>query len=150
MNSTILALRAITAVTLRRLLLPFIIIAACILVVLYALVIGLMSVDSTWWALLLIPLIPTTLLVSLIGAGLWIASGKLLPGHITKTQRKGVVAFTDKLARLIENGKTPYPIHLFLIGKDVIRGKGSRHLRSLIDDSSSLKDDFNTIRRMFE
>ena len=129
---------------------PLVLIVGSVLALLYAGVIGLTVVDSDWWALLLIPLIPITLLVGLLSVGLWVASGKLLPGRITKTQRKKIVSFTDKITRLIENGKTPYPMHLFLIGKDVIRGKGSGHVRSLIDDSASLKDDFNDIRRTFE
>lgn len=150
MTATILdTLRAITAVTLRRILTPVIWIAGIVLFVLYGGVILLVTQISGWWALLLLIVIPLTLLILVIGGGLWFASGKLLPNRYKGEHKKDIIAFTDKILRLVENSKTPYPVHLLLIGKDVIRGRESSHLRELIDDSKTLKRDFEELRKKF-
>jgi hypothetical protein len=149
MNPTITALRAITAVTLRRILLPLLWVGAGILILAYALTVFLSVGYSGWWTLLLVLLIPLTLVGIVVGVGLWIASGKLFPRSYDKKHKKPIIAFTDKIMGLVENSKTPYPIHLFLIGKDIIRGKESSHLKGMIDDSSSLRRDFDEIRKLF-
>ena len=149
MNSSILALRAISAVTLRRILLPVLCVAGVILLLFYALVLYLTSQVDVWWILLLVILLPLTLVVLLVGTALWLASGKLFPASYDKRYKKQITAFTDKIMGLVEHSKTPYPIHLFLIGKDIIRGKESSHLKGMIGDSGSLKRDFDEIRKLF-
>lgn len=150
MNSTVSALRAISAITMRRILVPILWIAGGVLTVLYIGTIYLFTEIDPWWALLLIVLIPITIIITLLGIGLWFVSGKLLPRNYDAKHKKSITSFTDKILGLVENSKTPYPIHLFLIGKDIIRGKESRHLKGMIDDSSSLKRDFDAIKRSFE
>lgn len=147
MNSTVSALRAITAVTMRRILVPVMWVVGLFVLLVYLCVIYLTTQIDPWWALLFILLVPASVIVLLISAGLWIVSGKLLPSGYSRSHKKEIVAFTDKIMRLFENSKTPYPIHLFLIGKDVLRGKESKHVREVIDDSKSLRRDFEELRK---
>lgn len=149
MDTTIRTLRIITAVTLRRILTPVLGVTGVAFLVSYVCTTLLVSQVSGWWLLLLILLIPLTLVFALIGTGLWLVSGKLLPSNYQKAYKKDVVAFTDKMMRLIESSKTPYPIHLLLIGKDVVRGKESSHLKEIINDSKTLKRDFDELRKKF-
>lgn len=148
MNPNILALRAITAVFFRRILKFIAIIGAILIVLLWALVIYLSSTVSGWWGLLFIILVPLGLIAAIVAAVLWGATSKIMPKRLSTAETKKIHVFTGKLFGLVEAAKTPYPIQVALIAKDVLSGRESGFLRNVIQDSRSLKGEFDDIKRM--
>lgn len=149
MKSTIAALRAISAVFLRRLL-RFVFIVTGIVMILFYGSMTYLAVDYSLWVLLiLIILLPLTLVVLVISLLLWFITGQIMPRQLTKLENKQILKFTDKISSVIERGRTPYPIAVFLIVKDIIRDRDSKFLKELISDSKSLRGDFNKIKKLF-
>ncbi len=150
MNSSILALRALTAVFFQRIFKPIMFIGAAILVLLWILVIYLGGWVDPWWFLLFFILMPLTLVATALSAALWFLSNKLLPRKLAKQEREQLLTVTDKVIRVAEVRATPPPLMAFLIAKDVIRGRKSSYLEGIIVDTSSLRTDIASIRTMFE
>lgn len=148
MNTTTHALIAITGVYFRRLLYMGMIVAGIALVVIYSLITWLALSWSGWW-LLLGGVIPLTIIALIVTGGLWYVSGKLLPRRLSGEERRAIAAFGSKLFGVVERGKTPYPLLIVLIGKDVLRKRESGFVRDVISDSRSLKSDFDRIRALF-
>ena len=149
MNSTILALRAVTGVYFRRLLIIATSIAVVVLAILYIAINYLAMNLSPWWWLFMIVLVPVTVLAIIVGSGLWFASRRLLPRRMNRHERQMVMTFGSKLFGVIERGRLPYPLLLGLVAKDVLRGRESSLVRDTISDSRSLKDDFRVIQKFF-
>ena len=149
MNSTVAALRAISAVFLRRILRFVFIVVGLVLVLLYGTV-TYFAIEYSLWALLILAiLLPITLVVLVLSLLLWSVTSQIVPRQLTKQEGKQILEFTDKISGVIERGKTPYPIAAILIIKDVIRKRDSKFLQNLITDSKSLRGDFSAIKKLF-
>lgn len=149
MNSTIRAVRALTAWQFRRILTVLIGAVIGLLILLW---LGMMLAAwywTAWWLIFLILLLPTTLLAVGIACGGWWLSGRFLPRHLSRDEKRQIDHFNDKLFGLVEEARTPLPFLGLLFAYDVVRGRGSSRIKAAIDNSSSLKGDFDQIRRMF-
>lgn len=149
MNSTMLALRAITAVFFRRMVRFIGTVVAVILILLCALITYLSTTVSGWWAILFIVLVPLGLATFLVATVVWGATTRIMPKKLTATETRRIHDFTGKLFGLVEAAKMPYPVKVGLIAKDVLRGRESTFLRNAIQDSRSLKGEFDSIKTMF-
>ena len=149
MSAHISAARAVTAVFFQNLLGIGFWIATGILALLLAITAVLAVQISGWWWLLLIIFLPVYGLAIGIGLGLYALSNRVLPRKLTKDERSTVSSFTSNISGLIETAKTPYPIVIFLVAKDVIRGKRSRFLDENVLSSQSIKKDYAKIQRLF-
>lgn len=101
---------------------------------------------SSWWFALLIILLPIAVITAAIASLLWAISGRILPSHLTKVDEKQLISFSDKVLGVVENLRIPYPILLLLIAKDVLRGKQSKFLTNIIEDSKQLKADLSALQ----
>lgn len=143
------ALRALSALFLYKILYPALFMIVIVMVALYVLTVLLTLTFSSWWLLLLVILIPLTIVFLVTGFILWFLLQKLLPRRLSKHERQQINRFTDKLFTIAERARLPYPVLLFLVGKDVIRGKESRFLSELIGDSRGLMKEFEEIQGLF-
>lgn len=150
MDTTVLAVRAITAVYGRQLLWP----ALIVWLAAYAIIVGISwwlatAFDTLWWlfAILLAPLF-------LVGIGIWslcfVIISRLHP-KLTKEQRtltKDIVASITSLAS--ELG-TPKFIILARIVKDVMFGNTLRgsYIGGVASESSEVKHKFDELRKSF-
>jgi hypothetical protein len=150
MNASFRALRAITAILFQRIFKPVAWIGVGILVVLFALVIYLGDWVHPAWFLLFIILIPLAFIATAIALALWYLSRRLLPRPLSSSERGILLSFADKILKIVEVRATPVPLLVAMIAKDVIRGRNSSYIEELVRDSSSLKSDFQTAKRMFE
>lgn len=150
MDSTIRAIRAISALLFQRIFRIIAIVVAIIVALIWLAIIVLAIKVSGWWLMTLIIVAPLTLIIAAIGLALWALSNRLLPRKLTGQERSTVYGFTDKIMQIAETRATPVPVLAFLIAKDVVRGKGSSYVSNLVSDTTSLKGDFAEIRRMFE
>lgn len=144
------AVRAITAVFFQRFLRIGFWLLGTSFVIFFAITTLLAMQLSDWWWLLLIILIPVYVVLTVVGLVFWILSNRVLPRHLSKQERADISRFSGTLAGLIETARTPYPLVLFLIAKDIIRGKKSRFLEENVLSSKSIKTDYQAILRLFE
>ncbi len=149
MNSTIRAVRALTAWQFRRILTVLIGMVVGILTLLWLAVILAAYFWTAWWLIFLVLLVPVTLVAVALGLGGWWLSGRVLPRHLSKAEKQHIDEFNDKLFGLVEEARTPLPMLGVLFAFDVLRGKGSRRIKAAVENSSTLKGDFEQIRRMF-
>lgn len=144
------ALRALSALFFFKILHPVLIMTIIILAALYTLTILLTLTFSPWWLLSLILLIPLTSVVLIGGYILWYLLHKLLPRKLAAHERSKLNRFTEKLWTVSEKARLPYPVLLFLVAKDVLRGKESEFLRKIIGDSRELMRELTEIQKLFE
>lgn len=149
MTPHIQALRAITYTTFRAFFVPLVWIVGGIFGVLLVIDIILAILYSNWWLLGLIVIIPLGLIVFVAGLLIGLLAKRLEPRRLEKSDRVQIKSFTDKIIRLVEVRATPLPVVVFLIAKDVVRGRRSSYIEGLLSDSSSLKGDFERIVGMF-
>ena len=150
MNSTILALRAITATAFQRLLLWITVGIGALLALFVGLTAYLGGWVNSWWYLLFVILAPLILVVATLVTALYLMAHRLLPRKLSSAERRTIRTFTGTLLGLAEIRSTPWPVMAFLIGKDVLRGKQSRFLESIVQNASGLKGGFDQIRGFFE
>lgn len=149
-QATFSTLRAVSALVLKRLIQPIVFMIVILLTAGYVSTALLALSFSGWWWLLLLILAPLTLFFGLIVYVLRFFLQRLLPRKLSQNERQKINEFTDKLFRVAEHTSTPYPVLLFLIGKDVIRGRESVFLRNLIGDSKTITKDFEDVQTLFK
>ena len=149
MQSSILALRALGAVVLRRILRPALILIVLVLTLCFAATLVLASLVSLWWLLLLIIFVPVSFVVGIVFLLLWQATNRLIPRALSRQEHRQLWAFCTKILVVAERAKLPYPVLVVLIGKDILRRRESVFLEEVIGDSKSLTTEFGEIRKMF-
>lgn len=149
MNSTIRAVRALTAWQFRRIFRVLIGAIVGVLMVLWLAMILAAWYWTAWWLIFMILLLPVSLVVLALGIGGWWLSGKVLPRHLSRDEKQHIDHFNDKLFGLVEEARTPVPILGILFAFDVMRGRGNSRIQAAVENSASLKGDFEQIRRMF-
>lgn len=150
MNPHIQALRALAAVTFQRI---FQIIAWVFLLG-FALVVALLAVlmqqASAWWGLFFVPLVPVGLLILGVGCLVWMLSKKLLPRHLTRSERRQVIAVSQRLVATSERVRTPPFVLGAMIAVDIIRRRPTRTVEKFTTDGEALRSELNQLAAMFE
>lgn len=148
-RSSLKTLRAVSALFLLKLLQPIVFLAGIILGAAYVLMTLLSLSFSEWWLLALIILIPLTIV--LLGGYLLLRFliQKLLPRKLSPGERTKINDFLDTLLSTAERAKLPYPVLVFLVAKDVIRGKESKFLGKMVGDTRDLMTELGEIERLF-
>lgn len=146
MGSNTDAFRAITAVFFRRILKWASIISGAVFIAIFLLTLYLATTLSAWWWILLIPVFTSGIIALVIGLILWTMTNRLLPKSLTRKETRQLLAFTDKIFGIAENARMPYPVMLIMVGKDIIRGKQSSFIARTINNSRTLRSDYEKIR----
>jgi ABC-type multidrug transport system fused ATPase/permease subunit len=147
-RASAIAIKAIAAEYIRRVTLPFLIGGLIMIIILLCITFYLAQSVSMWW---LIMLLPFSLPIIFLLVALFIVkqlTTYLAPG-LSKDQRKSVADFVDKLQRTSENLRTPP----FIIAWHTIRTARSgqqNYLWHIVNDSTTLKDDFARVSRHFD
>lgn len=150
MNTSVSAVRALTSVTFQQMLKPASWIAFIVFLLLHIIVLYIAFTVSAWWLLLLVVIIPVMIIVGSVLAAFWYLARRLMPRPLLPSETATVSKMVDKVFRLLEARATPLPVIMFYIAKDVMRGKGSSYLENIINDGKGLKDDFASIKSIFE
>ncbi|OYX40879.1 hypothetical protein B7Y94_05995 [Candidatus Saccharibacteria bacterium 32-49-12] len=148
LKSSFIILRAIALELARRLFKPVAITLGVVAVLVALGLIALVSIDVWWW-LLVIPvgLIGIVLLTLLTIIGFVLERNNPVR-NVEQRQRVG--AFVDKLQRMAELRATPKVFLLTKIAGDIIRPRRDSYLRSVIDDTKTLKRDFDDLSKAFD
>lgn len=114
-------------------------------------VIGLLAHSFTgWWWLLAIPVVCFYIVFCFVLTLAHVITRKISPLKLNAEQKKQVSAFNQKMKTVIEQTQTSYFIIAFQLLKDLIVHKEARTIKNLIDDSSTLKSDFQTLVTFFK
>lgn len=148
MRPTINAIRAVGAAFARRALLPFIIIGALLLVALHVMG-GWLITQSAWWWLLEAVFIITTLIFIALIIVVNILLQAVAPA-LTKTQKRHVNEFVDKLERVAEHVQTPQIVIIYYVIRDTLNPRQGSFIESISQDSKTLAPDFARLRTFFE
>ncbi len=142
-------MRALVAYTALRALRLITLVALLCGLVLFAIIWALAYYLSPWWWVFLLPLV-VAIIVCVIIRLVIVKTIHLIHRHpFTESQRQALESFTDKIARLAEFKDTPLPIYAFITLRDIVRHRDATTLRSAIEDSTSLKDDFSRLQTYF-
>lgn len=150
MQPTVKTLRAISSVVLRQAIRKIVLVAFAAAVFCYILVISLVVLVSEWFLLAFVVLLPVTVAVVVVGLLAWVASGALAPRKLGREESKAVSMFAVKVLGLLERARTPLPITIISIAKDVIRHRDARVVGEIIDSSKHLRSDFVAIQQMLD
>ncbi len=137
-------IRAIGGVLARKTFMPIALVFGIISVVLLALVSVLASfiADWIWWFMIPVGffvLVGTVLLVIV-----WLILQAITP-NMNRTQRKEVLAFTEKLQGLAELAGTPKVVLLYRIITDIISPKKSGFISQTVTSTADIKRDFERL-----
>lgn len=147
MSPTITVIRCIGTEFARRLLYPIAIVAGIALTLLVVGVV-LLGTLSSWWLLLLIPVVMSLCIVGAVITIIWLTVRLVTPPQ-TKLQRRAVKVYVDKLQRVSDAVQTPKVILLFRIVRDVAAPRKDGFISSITDDTTSLKRGFQELRDLF-
>lgn len=150
MSNHTAAIRVITAVYFRRLLLYGLGFLAVYSFIVIGITVLLATQVSIWWWLLLIIFLPPVIVLTIFAGVLWAISSRLLPRKLSRRETIRVRHFTGTLFGLMETAHTPYPLLLVIVGKDILRGRPNAFLKETIMNSRELKSGYGEINKMFE
>ncbi len=149
MKATIKAVRAITGVYFQRLITASAVVGGIFIIAIWALIIWLSTTVDALWGLFIFLLLPLTI-ASLVIYGLMMRlGGELIPRALSKDEMHKIGKLGDKVFHMTETKSTPWPYHLLIISKDVLRGKESSYIRDTLANTRSLKQDYLDIRQLF-
>lgn len=143
------ALRALSALFFYKVINPILVMIVIIMIALYAITFMLTLTFSEWWLLILVVLVPLTVFFLVVGFILHHLLRRLLPRTLDAHERARLNRFTDRAWDVAERARLPYPVLLFLIAKDVLRGRESKFLSKIIGDSRELMKEFEEIQELF-
>lgn len=150
MESTILAIRAISSFYARGLLWPFLWIGIGVYVITLLFIGWIAYMASDWWWLLAI--VPTLLM--LIGGAIWTVIYLLvrrIAPPMNKRQIKATKKFVGHIGKVAEQASTSSFVILVRIVKDIMtRPQSDRtFIGELVNEPGDIHRDFETLRRLF-
>lgn len=104
---------------------------------------------SPWWWLLIIPFVLLAGVYVLVRLFVMFLIRRLSPGKLTGEQREALDNFVDKIERLLEARSTPLPLIVLISIKDLLFYRDITTVKSVINDSVSLKRDYQELEKLF-
>lgn len=150
MDSTILAIRAITSLYVKRLLVPIFVIGLGIYIAVIGLIWWIAASASSWWWLLAI--IPT--LVIVVGLAIWtvvrVIAGRLAP-PMNKRQTVATKKFIKRIDGVAEHIGTPKFVIIYRVIKDVIfrPTNDKTYIGEIASEPGEARREFDELRSMF-
>lgn len=150
MSSSVLAVRAVTAVYARQLLLPVLWIGLGTYAIVMAIIIWIAYAVSPWW--LLLAFLPT--IVICVGLALWLGvwfTAKKISPDMDKRQKAATKKVVKKLNDVAEQVGTPRFVLIFRIARDVVfpPKTGRTLVGELADMPGELHRSFQELRKLF-
>jgi len=143
MSPAFTAIRAIGTEFASRIYWPVVIVITIVFVGIVWLMVWLVMM-SAWWWLLAVPVF-FSVFAGIVACLIGLAILRALTPRQNKTQRKLVTSFVDKVQRLSEITQTPKFILLFRTIRDSMNPERNGLIQSVIDDTGSLKKDYQEI-----
>ncbi len=148
MQATITVIRAIGAEYAKRLLLPLIILGAVMVIALLDLG-GWLTTQNAWWWILEAVFIFGALVFTLIAVVVSILLRALAP-RLSRSERKSVRNFVDKLERVSENVGTPHFMIVYRVVRDTVHPSRDGFIETVSRDSKTLAPEFMQLRKQLD
>ena len=104
---------------------------------------------SAWWWILLLPILPIGLALFLLYMLVRFLLMRVYPAQFTKEQSAALQQFLDKLMNLNDvRSTTPFMLTMTTLW-ELTRYRNARTLRKTIDNSKTLKPDFERLNQFF-
>lgn len=145
--SKINVLRALSKVVAAKAVTFFLIIDSVILTLMFISICLLVYFFSPWWWLLLIIYIPLFIISAVVYLLARLITHGLYPAALTRDQRQHLGDFTDKILRLLETRGMGWWVFAALCIRDLLLYRELRTLKGLLQDTVSLKSDFQTLEQ---
>lgn len=150
MNSTVLAIRAVSSEFAMRVLWPLLFIGIGVYALVAAIIVWLAVAVSPWW--LLLGVIPTILFCAALAVwiGVRIAAGRIAPG-MTTDQKRLARKVVKRLASTAEQLGTPRFVLLFRVIKDIVFPPKTKQtlVGELTEIPGQLHREFDALRKTF-
>ena len=146
MNAFVLALRAVGSQIIMRLYVPVVIGAGIILALLIFGAFWLTTLNAWWW-LLFIPITSLFCIASAVAVVIFLLVRFVTPAQ-TKTQKRAVKQFTDKLQNIADIAGTPKILILFRVARSVAAPSKESYLADLISNKDLVKE-FRDLQKLF-
>lgn len=150
MKPKVRAVRALTAYTATKSLRLVSIIVLVIFIVAVGLVWLLAAQLSSWWWIMLLPVLILGFIAWLVRLIIQRIIRATYPDPLSQNQREALEGLSDKVVRLAEARSTPLPILALITLKDIIIKRDATTIRSLFNDSKSLAGDLRGLERHFK
>ena len=147
MQSKVSLIRALGAEFLNRKFVGSMIVFAVVAIVATALLVWLVSM-SAWWLLLAVPLVGLVLFGTVSLLAVKFILGIIKP-RLNSEQKTAIKSFVDKLERVAEQVQMPPFMIFFNVARDVIKPRKKTFIASVVEDSTTLKPDFQALQKLF-
>lgn len=104
---------------------------------------------SGWWWIMILPFIFLLSLFLVVRLFIVLIIRRIHSEQMTKSQRAALNEFTDKVQSLLEARSTPLPIIVLICIKDIVLHRDVTTIKKIIQDSSSLKSDYEKLEKLF-
>lgn len=141
--------RALTAHVAKRIIRIATYIAVAVVTTVFIICLLLAHFFSAWWWLLIIPFILLFGFFLLVRFFIGFFIRRIHAERLTPEQRSSLDAFVDKIQGLLEARSTPLPLIVLISLKDLLFHRDIVTIRSVINDSVSLKRDYQALERLF-
>jgi hypothetical protein len=139
--------RAISSYFARRMINRFTMIALVVFIVSFIFIWALAHYIDVWWWLFVIPLVILMLIFLIIRTiASFIARG-LYNHKINSDQKTQIMSLVDKLERLIEQRQMTPPLLAIISVKDLIFHRELRTVKMIIEDTRTLKSDYEKLSK---
>ena len=150
MNSTVLAIRAITSLYVKRLLLPILLIGLAIYAAIIGLVWWIAVMSSGWWWLLAV--LPTFVIA--VGLVLWLIARTVairIAPVMNKKQTAATKQFIKRIDGVAEHIGTPKFVIIYRVIKDIIvRPTSSKtYIGEIANEPGEMRREFEDLRGLF-
>ena len=150
MDSTILAIRAVTSVYALQLIYPLLWIGIGVYAIVMIIIGWIASMASAWWWLLAI--VPTFAIT--VGIAVWIIVyllAKRLAPRMNRKQTAATKKFVKHIGRIAEHLGTPKFVLIFRVVKDVIArpASGRTFIGEITQEPGEMRRDFDELRSLF-
>lgn len=150
MKPRVRATRALAAYTASRSLRLVSLIALAVFVVLLGLIWLLAAQVSSWWWVMLIPVLIIGAIVLIIRFIVRRIIRAVYPDPLSKPQRESLDHLTEKVTRLAATRSTPLPVLALLTLKDIVVHRDATTIRGLFNDSRALAGDLRELESQFK
>ena len=150
MNSSILAVRAVTSEYAKQLLWLALWVGLAVYGILLLLIGWIASsVSNWWWLLAFLPSLIMTIL-AIMWLIIWVLARRLAP-EMNKEKKKAAKTIIDHIIRLAEHVGTPKFIIFYRLVKDVVSPQtaGRTYIGELTSEPGELHKEFEQLRRLF-
>lgn len=150
MKPKVTVLRALTARLISRMTRLVTLVATIVIFLLFIGIWALAHYLSAWWWLLVIPLAWLVLAALAFRLILVFISHRLYATKLSNVQRRGLDDFIAKVMDLAEKRSTPPIWFAFICLKDILFHRDITTVKTIMNDSASLKRDFASLETLFQ